>query len=65
MLKVLIAIGSVAAFILLGTYLLSGTGLLGGIGGMFVRVLVGFAVLFVSIQIAISSDHNKSNTAQH
>jgi hypothetical protein len=63
--KVFIAIVSVAIVILLGTYLLSGTGLLGGIGGMFVRVLIGFALLFVSIQIAISREHNTSGPSKN
>ena len=58
--RISIAIGSVIVFILLGTYLLSGSGILSGVGGIFVRVLIGFALLFVSIQIAIAGDKGKS-----
>ena len=61
--RVLIAIAAVTGIILLATYLLAGTGILSGVGGMFVRVLAGFALLFVSIQFACYLDREKPDNS--
>lgn len=54
--RVSIAIAAVIGVILLATYLLAGTGILSSSGGIFIRVLVGFTLLFVSVQIACYLD---------
>ncbi|BCS54680.1 hypothetical protein [Geobacter sp. SVR] len=49
--KELIAVFAVLVVIGILTWLLSGTGILDGFSGMFVRVLLGFSMLFLTVRI--------------